>query len=338
MQPEPARRSTADLYDLPHLGALCRRIRESRGLRPTDLARRCGVEVSTVTRLEDRGSTTPETFGRYLAALQTLAVTPLPPQREAILHDLFAARNRFGEQQARLEALRFDLLPSPRRQPDLAAALHALEAEPLPAMLTDELWFIHAVNGAFFRLYGVDPRAPFLLTWPAWHVVAARFMAGSPPRRVYDDLDQHLGRDIVAFLESSYPLLFTLQMRRLISRLIALSQQNGHEFQHWWMAATAFNLPFDLKSLKRTQLYQGRQPIRVEPVRRPYPARLPGGEAVRFDLTVIAPCDAEAERVMASLRRSGRAAELYFTADYDRDGTFHANGWPEVQRGLRGQP
>lgn len=330
--PEPA----ADGDDLPHLGALCRRIRESRGLRPTDLARACSVEVSTVTRLEERGSATPETFDRYLGALRTLSPGAWPLHRERLLRDLFARRGEVAEMQARLETVRFDLWPSPRRTPDLTAALRALEAEPYPAILTDSLWFIHAANRAFFRLYSVDPHAPFLSTWPGWHILAAKFVAGSPPRRMYDDHDQYLGRDVVAFLETAAPYLFTAQMRRLLARIMTLSRENGLDFRAWWRAATSFSLPFEMKSLKRTQTFQG-QPIRIEPTWRAFPADLNGHGRAEFTLTVITPCDAAAEQLFAGLRHDSRGPEVYFAADYDRDGDFHVNAWPEVQRDFQAQ-
>lgn len=326
----------AEAEELAHIGALCQRLRASRGLRPTDVARACGVEVSTITRLEERGSANQATFDRYLSALQTLAPADWPPRREHLLRDLFAQRAAVAELQAEVEGVRFDLWQSPRRPADLSALLRALEAEPRPAVVTDALWFVHVANGAFFRLYSVDRHAPFLSTWPGWHIIAAKFVAGSPPRRMYDDHDQHLGRDVVAFFEAAAPYLFTVQMRRLVQRLTALSRANGLDFQAWWRAATSFSLPFEMKSLKRTQTYRGR-PIRIEPVLQPFPVRLNGRAPAPFTLTVLTPCDEAAEQVFADLRRPGCAPDLVFAADYDSAGDFHVNAWPEVQRDFQAQ-
>src|SRR5262245_43307064 len=83
-------------YDLPHIGALCRRIRESRVVRPTESARWSEVDEATITRnLEERGGVAAKTFHRYVEALQMREIVdpPISDKQATILLQLYENRS-----------------------------------------------------------------------------------------------------------------------------------------------------------------------------------------------------------------------------------------------------
>lgn len=326
---------------LAHIGALCRHIRASRGVDAAALVRWCGVRhESNITRnFEERGMTSDETFDRYVQALQSkrLVEPPLMDRQATILRELWRTRKDLKRIQSNLAAISFDHI-IPRRRSNAAAELIAeLERIDRPAFIMDDLWFIHALNGALLRLFGVDPhRSEFLRRWDGWHVVASKFRADSPVRQAYTTPDLFLPPTIVAFLEDerTYPLLFTLQMRKLIERTITMSEAQGCEFQHWWKQASAFYLPYSLTSLERGIRYQGR-PIQVEPwIQSVRSVHVSGEHHVRYALAIWNPIGKDAREAFDDMRASGESGRVIYAADYDRERQFHVNDWPEVRAEL----
>lgn len=331
----------ADHDEILHIGALCRRIRESRGLDAAQLVRWCGVRhTSNITRnFEEQGMTSDTTFERYVEALcmPALAAPPLMQRQAAMLHALWRNRKQTGQIQRNLAAITFEQIIPHKRFDQAAACLAALEQIGRPAWIMDDLWFIHALNGALLQLFGIDPhRSAFLHSWSAWHVIASTFCANSPVRQSYAQADLVLPPAIVAFLEDTrtYPLLFTAQMRKLIARIITLSEQEGCEFQHWWRQARACYLPYSLTSLARTIIYQG-QPIYAEPrIHTTHTIALGAEHAARYTIVVWNPVDRDAEAAFEQIRSTPGSHAIIYAAEYDRHNDFHANDWPEVRNEL----
>lgn len=323
---------------LTHIGALCRHIRASRGVDAAALVRWCGVRhESNITRnFEERGMTSDTTFDRYVQALQSrhLVEPPLMDRQASILRGLWHGRKDLKQLQRGLAAISFENILPRRRSASAAELIAELEQVGRPAFIMDDLWFIHALNGALLRLFNVDPhRSEFLCRWDGWHVVASKFRADSPIRQAYTAPDLFLPPTIVAFLEDerTYPLLFTLQMRKLVERTIAMSEAHGCEFHRWWRQATAFYLPYSLSSLERGIRYQDR-PIQVAPrIHTTRSVALGGEYYARYALAVWDPIGNDAHEVFDALRAYEDSARIIYAADYDRDRAFHVNDWPEVR-------
>ncbi len=321
---------------LPHIGALCRRIRASRDVDAAHMVRWCGVRhASNITRnFEELGMTSDTTFERYVQALQTreLVNPPLMARQAAILRALWHNRRHTEDLEHNLAALSFEHIRLRKRPDTLATLVEQLAHTDAPAWIMDDLWFVHALNGAMLRLFGIDTRdTAFLGQWYAWHALASACSASSPLRCGY--ADQFLPPMIVSFLENkhTYPLLFTSQMRELIERTIALSEQEGCEFQHWWKQATAFYLPYSLVSLARPIVYQGRV-IYAEPrFQSACTAALGPGYATHYTMALWQPIDRDAAEAFEEIRRSPGSGDVVYAADYDRHHDFHVNDWPGVR-------
>jgi transcriptional regulator with XRE-family HTH domain len=323
-------------YDLPHIGALCRRIRESRGVRPADIARACEVAEATISRnLEENGKTGFKTFTRYVAALQSdLAQPPLIAQQARMLRSLYrhSQEKEVRERQCALSALSLEHI-TPRRHPtELSSMVAALQQEERPALVMDSLWFIHALNGALLRLFTINPSDPFLQGWDGWHVMASKCRATSPVRLAHLNTDEFLPPMIALLLsdEHTYPYLFTLQMRVLLQRLHELSEQQGLEFSVWWLHAISFNLPYKLQVQTRTLIYHG-EPIQVEVTSRLRQAvELEEGYIVPYTLVVWNPIGSDAQRAFDDIRSGVESKQIFFAADYDTKHDFYVNEWPRV--------
>lgn len=134
-----------------HMGALCRRIRESRGLDAAQLVRWCGVRhTSNITRnFEEQGMTATPTFERYVEALcmPALAAPPLMQRQAAMLHALWRNRKQTGQIQ-RSGGDHLQAIIPHKRFNQAAECLAALEQIGRPAWIMDDLWLIRALNGA----------------------------------------------------------------------------------------------------------------------------------------------------------------------------------------------
>ncbi len=318
-------------HDLPHIGTLCRRIRESRSVRPTDIARWCDVDESTITRnLEERGGIAAKTFKRYIEALQLpgIADPPITEKQAVILWNLYENRStaKISALENNLSAISFADIRSKRRSILLTEIVTALEKAQGPALIMDDLWFVHAVNGALLNLYTIDSGSEFLYRWEAWHDMAIKFSADSPVRGAHLYTNAFLAFSLTHFLENGiYPYLFTSQIRYLIRRLITLSEQQNFAFHEWWKLATSFSLPFEDEPLARLMWYQGQtiqvavapQMHRVIDVSQEYP--------VGYTLVAWQPLGSEAQQAFTAIQHQKDSHLLFYAADYDMNKDFHIN-------------
>jgi hypothetical protein len=316
-------------------------------VRAAQIASLCRVEPSTIGRLEKRGTTSRKTFKSYIDALRSkdfvstgFIASPLDNQHTKILFDLFEDRDKTEDLQRKLAVIRLGDLRSRQRPYELTELVAALEQEDRPAAIMDDLWFIHGFNGTLMKLYGIDPQSEFLYHWAGWHHIAAKFLPDSPVRTAHANTDEFLPPTIAHFLEDerTYPFLFTIQMRMLICRLIEMAEQHGFEFTDWWLRATSFNLPYELKSMTRTLVYGG-QRIQVEAMRRIVREVKVGREyPVRYALSVLDPIGSDARRAFERICGSSESHTIFYAADYDENHDFHVNDWLEVKAVLESQP
>jgi transcriptional regulator with XRE-family HTH domain len=137
--------------DLPHIGALCRRVRESRGVNANQLAELSGIAYSaTITKFEQRGEMSPLNFQRYLNAFQSPDIVdpPLADHQIQMLQFLYEERRDadIQKRQCQFAVVDFNDICSEQRPAPLAQMVAQLENTEQPAMILDDLWFIHAIR------------------------------------------------------------------------------------------------------------------------------------------------------------------------------------------------
>lgn len=333
--------------DLVHLGMLCRRIRESHGVSLQTMATQCGVSHTTIERFElQRGSTSQQTFDRYINALGTEVIVrphqPITASHANILTSLYRRYNarkkeHLHRERCDLAALNFaDILPSHRSR-DLDVLVQQLADEERPALIMDDLWFIHAFNGTLMRLFGTQPDDPLFDRWDGWHGLANKLRRDSVVRLAHVNTDEFFPATDTFFFEDdrTYPHLFTPQARHLICRMLQLSEQEDFEFHKWWLQVTSFLLPFKRESFPRTIYAQG-QTITVYPSVKKLPlVTLPGGYTAQYALSIWEPDGSEQAREVFKAAHAGprkRKPDIYYAAEYDTKNNFHVNTWPEVKK------
>ena len=193
-------------YDVPHLGALCKRVRKARSISGTAMAKWCGVRSTrTITQdFELNNQLGSEYFEQYAKALQSkkMTLTPILPNQAQMLTNWhndrgdYKLKNRISQ----LAAISFeDIHPgNPQRPRQLADLVQQLSCERQPALIMDDLWFIHALNEAQLRMYNIAPEADFLHRWEGWHTIAGKVYRGSPVRQAHDEAGQFIPPTIVS--------------------------------------------------------------------------------------------------------------------------------------------
>lgn len=334
---------------LPHLGALLQRIRITRGVSPADIAHFCGFRHQTTVERIEAGRTPrdPTVLAGYLAALSSPALVPSELALTALQAEQLAAlaRSQTPRNQARAEAALCTLslrtiLPE-SRPPALDALVRQMEQTPYPALIMDDLWFDHAINGSLCNIFSVPrerapgtlpPRLPelFYSRWEMWHSVGIKFPQDSPLRIGYALTDSYfLPTVLQAFFEDpqTAPHLFGGHMRALLNRLRRAAMREGYDnFNRAWHQVTAFLVPERARELLRIISFRGQSlPFRLT-IPAQAPITSPGGFTAHYRLAVWEP-DSDHAREVAE-----RIADptIYYAADHDRHGQFHINSWPEL--------
>jgi hypothetical protein len=340
------------IHDIPHLGVLYKRVREARGLSQTDIASALGVTNSTISKFESTGrSRRDQIVERYIRALEAPVLNgvhryaPLSMEEAALLRQLSPTahngsngsngtngNNSNGHAPAvQLSAYDFALITSPHAPAELKALVHKLRQTPWPAFIADGLWFVHAVNGAMWNLFGIAPDDPLLRRWESWQMVAAKFTDPSPIRAAHISPDNYFPPTICAFFQSTLPYLFTPQMRALLRNLHQLSLVNQLHFSTWWYLASSFNLSFDLSQSARI-LRRGDRFFHTT-IRGLELHMIPitTAQAVPYFLGVWEPLGADTQAGFARLSGAAAPDALFFASQYDVRQNFHVNCWPETE-------
>lgn len=309
-----------------------------RGLTGTEVARLCRCRSSaTITRdFEENNQLGDAYFQRWLQVMQDGERVPMPitSHQAALLAGHYSERNGDAllDKHRTLLGLDFELLhpAHPARPPALAALVEQLAQTPYPAMIMDDLWFVHALNDGLLRLYGIDPNGPFLRRWEAWHAVAVKIPADSPVRLAQDQSAQYIPPTMVYFYQHELVQrhLFTLQTRNLLHRLFAASVEHDYDIHKWADQLLAFALPFDAGAVPQVVSLNGVTIMTNPTIVQTAAVTVNGGQQVHYALSVW-----ETQGPVSLVRRA-RPQPIYFAADFDRERTFHVNRWPSVVDGL----
>lgn len=323
-------------YDLPHIGILCQRIRERRHLHQRDIVELTGLSASTVTRVE-KNRTSLDSFTQYIQAFLH-GSPPLSQQQIDALRLLYLNSQpaKIADLQAELAVIDFRDIRSGNRPPQLDDLLTELRNEQRPAFIRDNLWFIHAYNGAIMHMFGVDfQHKKNLQHWTAWHLLGTKFVADSPIRQAHCEPANYFRNVVDGFWHDLHRYLFTWQVRILIYRLYTLAHRDGLDFEYIWSAAATSTLEYQLSHYTRTlrrpgtydQLFrvQSSEPMSINP-EVVYKSKYWTG----YTLVVWNPIDEAAKEFFSEIQRDAYSREILFAADYDCERTFHVNSWPEV--------
>lgn len=323
-----------------HVGEIVRRIRESRGISEEALARLCGRSRHTIHRLEmgdtERAANKRGLMTKIGDALSgpsiPIASRLLPTQRDllAALTEADIARERAAQEYGWIDA---NSLRDRENQSSLSRLIDQLAREARPAMIVDPLLFIHAMNGMVLKVFEVDPEE-WLYTWDMWHMIGAKMRPEAPPRARHVDDDHYIGTTAFFFQQPTCNrYLFTPQMGALLDRLDHDAETYDHPFVQRWNLATRFELSLTLTDMPRTlerldgRLLQTKAALMDREVVHPIP------EAdVTFTLLGWDAADEEGRKMFADWRGGAPRQDLLFARDFDRQGDFHVNAWPEMAR------
>ena len=314
----------------PTLGELCRVVRRSRDLSSADVERLGGPSRSAVQRFESGSMPKQGTFAAYLGALANEhAPRPLAPADADFLWQAFLAAASARRSERAFLHVAYDEAAARTCPAALKQLLARARSHPYPAMVRDELWFVHAMNDGVLRMAGMTPDDPMLHQWAFWNIVGSYFQPRSPfaAAIVDDTLAQAAVR---RFLRSALPLLFTTQMGALRRRLAQLSPES---FGAWWLTASTLLLPEQPEAIGRTwRVDGGIAQLRIGPIETVHVELLPGVLA-RFALISWQPLS-EASAQLVTRRGSDGRRKLILAADYDTEADMHVNAWPEVLQSL----
>jgi hypothetical protein len=365
-------------YDIPHVGVLYRLNREKRRVKAADVINYVKqdhphVSPSGLTAFEQAFPTNGSTnghaagyrpdparakgsryFDAYVQALQQHRLCgvsvnpPLNADEADALQTLYAHSHREAQihgQELELAALDYGNMADAHVPPALQRLTAQLAQEPRPAYITDNLWFIHAMNGAMLNLFSIDPDR-HLDRWEAWHSVAAKLLVDSPLFSAHTSVNQAYPPAIDFFFKETSRHLFTVQVRALLAALHRLSAENGvTHFDRWWEQTVTFQLPWAFEDLRREIRYWGALPREQRTEENFEILRVWAAE--REDVTVESLCGRPMHywlgvwdtppngdtpgTSIAELAGYADNREIYFAADYDREHRFHVNTWPPVQ-------
>jgi transcriptional regulator with XRE-family HTH domain len=357
------------IEDIPHLGHFAAQLRISRGItNAQQLAKALNISSSVITRFEQGHFKNTVYFERLIEALAQDRIGSIEVKSPLATHEIQLLReiDRENRTPTRRETLHkilkeieFEHLlhadgpfPKPkspskklRTAPRYADIVGHLKQQSNPAFVADELWHIHAINGAAFRLFGVNPEAraglEYLHRWEAWHVMAAKFTEPSPVRSSMVEINRYFPPTVDAFFQDVCCYLFTPQVRVLLSALHRMSKQNQLGFGRMWnSAATLTSFLKQEDALYRAIVYKGRK---IEAIARQrwewivYPSSNTT-RPVLYWMGVWEPNDAAAKEAFAEIREQPNSSTIYYAATYEREARqrndqvrrFHVNHWPEL--------
>jgi len=332
-----------DADDMPHVGIMFRRIREARGFSQSDIARALGVTSSTISKFEGTGrSRRRRIVERYIQTLHDLCRegmhSPYPLDDDAANLLIGLSGDARGDNRhtraVQISAYDLALALSPNCPAELKTLLQRLRQTRWPALICDGLWFVHAVNGAFLNLFGLDEGSALLRRWESWHLIGAELVDPSPVSPVHVWLDGYVPPLVWEFFRTAAPYLFTPQMRALLRKLHILSARNGRHFREWWYSATALTLFYC--EHQSVRLVRRNKHVLLASVLKFEPHIVPSGAKtdLPYYLGEFEPIGIETQTAFEQLSGPARRGDVLYAADFDLGRAFHVNCWPEVARAV----
>jgi hypothetical protein len=257
---------------------------------------------------------------------------------EAILLTQLSSENQStnGDPLAmQLGAYDFELITSPHSPLELKVLVQRLRRMQWPALISDGLGFVHAVNSAMLNLFGIEPNSLILRRWESWHTLAAMLTQPSPMLSAHANLDNYFPPLVYDFFQSTAPYLFTPQMRALLRELHYLSNVSGLNFSKWWYAASSFTLFF--KQSPSTCILRHGNRFHTTAIfkRECHWVHMAATMSAPYYLGIWQPLGAETQALFEHLTGVAAPGEIFFAADFDLHHGYHVNCWPEVAQLLQ---
>lgn len=336
--------------DICHFGDFFRRVRESLGLQPKEIAQFLGdSSPSRISRFETKG-TRPHNIDDIFNLLRprNLAGYPvrhrLSDEEVELIKGIYQGYLDLEAGEAKLAAVDYGFIRRERRTssggsgpifPDLIERMHSCS---YPAFLIDQFWHIHAINGAGLYVFGLDPNADYMRRWEFWHVLGTKFAPQSPVRDAHVEIERYFRPSVEIFFKSISPYLFTIQVRSLVDALHTLSQSSEYEFSKYWHSATTFSSRYPDDPRRRILRYTDATNIDtrlhvVSEYEMDIIAMDNSGHEATFMLGFWHPNEpvSQTQRLLEHIWNKPGANEVFFATDYDLNKNFHVNTWPEVQ-------
>ena len=348
----------ADVYplsplDICHFGDFFRRVRESLGLQPKEVANFLGdSSLSRISRFETRG-TKPHNIDEIFDLLRPTNLSGFPVRHVLsddeveLIQEIYRGYLNTRASEEKLAAVDFGFINRESRsathdgKPVFPALIERMHTCGYPAFLIDEFWFIHAINGAGLNVFGLDPNAAYMKRWEFWHVLGTKFAQNSPVRDAHMEIERYFRPSVEVFFKSISPFLFTIQVRRLLDALHHLSKSSEYEFSKYWNGATTFSSRYPDDPRRRILRFNDAtytdQPIHVmSEYEMDIVATDNRGHAATFMLGFWHPNEprSQTQEILQHIWKKPGANEVFFAADYDVKRNFHVNSWPEVQEHL----
>lgn len=208
-----------------HIGPVCGHIRAGRVGRPdiAEMGRKIGYSGKDpgqqIRRFEEgRLVLSQKKFEKYVEALNLG-----PVQKENLLAMYHGYNNKTADE-ARLGHYSFDLIHK-KEFKALNELSFIVETSSIPSIITDELLYIHAMNSAFLRLYGVKlGDLSNNVFW--WHAVAIKYISDekSPVRKAHKGFEgAFFHRELGRFFNRTSQYFFTTQFQYLVQNTCRLS-------------------------------------------------------------------------------------------------------------------
>lgn len=339
-------------YDLIHFGELCKQIREIRGISPSSLANLCNkissnsLNRSTISRdLEEKGGMRRENFDTYLRVLQLEKDSvikkgfpfPLSERQAQFVLDLYTNRShqKLVMRECELVAINFNDIRNRR----LDALVDELRQERRPALIMDDLWFIHAINGSYFNLIGLqssdneNPNYSIFNEWYGWHHIGTKINCNPLARQSCQNPSVLLTSLKLLFEDQRASVyLFTNQMRLLIYKIGLLSKNAGYDFDKSWALTTSFMLPTELKLIHYRSIYSNT----IYEFKTIMEKSALGERNVQYTLTVLQPLYLDTNELLSKIEDH----TVYYASDYEKRSRkqFHVNEWEEIAAITQGLP
>ena len=246
-------------YDLRTMGELFSLLIDRSGLKQATVATEAGFrrqKVNTMVRKNLYSIETANEVSKAIAEKRVLNITAL--QRRRLMRMIpFSAGKPLQDLEYELSTIGLDHLKESYRNGSLQRLVEQLQKEKKPAFIMDDLWFVHAYNGASLRLFGVDYNKKEdrekLHWWQSWHVIATKFTNGSIIRNAHVEPNLYFRPAVEVFCNDLRDYLFTVQVRMLLKRINELSEPHKFGFKHMWRRAVTFDSDdLDIDGFRRT--------------------------------------------------------------------------------------
>lgn len=327
----------------PHSGRLLEHVMKKHDLTRKRVDALTGIGLKMQSRIFAHDDCTRETEQAIINIIAEEGRPGLSPRRRRQLVNIVNhSRGQLREGlEAELSVIDLSHLQDRGRSSELESLVTQLELETSPAFIMDELWFVHAYNGACFELFGVDYRGrdeDKLRHWQTWHVIGTKFAANSIVREAHITPHRYFKPAVDQFFQDVHLYLFTVQVKALTGRIWEVAGSQFSDFEAMWRNAIGFRgeeYPVEhlTRTLRNPENHNRKLEVRFVPVFTRSVTIVPdtrGSTTYKLVKWDARDGSGETSRFLRELGQRNR--DILFAADYeDENNRFHVNSWQETR-------